>query len=193
MSLDNLERIDASREWLGVILRIPCFRTCSTPRQGCQTPRLGSRCCARRKPCVLKVGIVSLRVHVGSSGRTASLLASPAACLSTWPQTPEQLLASLPVGHEQRAEAVPVALSPLGRRSRHRAKRPGGPQYPRHLPRFFAAGQSECPASVPTSGGGAGAAGVGCCALALSVSPTRRQRQYYRSQLRIIEIISLVY
>jgi hypothetical protein len=35
-------------------------------------------------------------------------------------------------------------------------------------PGFFAAGQSGCPASVPTSGGGAGAAGVDCCALALS-------------------------
>src|ERR1700678_2052652 len=52
-------------------------------------------------------------------------------------------------------------------------------------PGFFAAGQSGCPASVPTSGGGAGEAGVDCCALALSVSPTRKQINT-RTRLRII-------
>src|SRR5580704_8018720 len=52
-------------------------------------------------------------------------------------------------------------------------------------PGFFAAGQSGCPASVPTSGGGAGAAGVDCGALALSVSPTRKQLNT-RSRLRIM-------
>src|SRR6202020_3547267 len=52
-------------------------------------------------------------------------------------------------------------------------------------PEFFAAGQSGCPASVPTSGGGADAAEVACCALALSVSPTRKQLNT-RSRLRIM-------
>src|ERR1700733_10165317 len=52
-------------------------------------------------------------------------------------------------------------------------------------PGFFAAGQSGCPASVPTGGGGADAAGVDCCALALSVSP-RRKLHNIRLQLRIM-------
>src|ERR1700683_2099390 len=52
-------------------------------------------------------------------------------------------------------------------------------------PGVFAAGQSGCPASVPTGGGGADAAGVDCCALALSVSPRRKQHNI-RSQLRIM-------
>src|ERR1700722_17780341 len=52
-------------------------------------------------------------------------------------------------------------------------------------PGFFDAGQSGCPASVPTGGGGADAAGVDCCALALSVSPRSKQTNI-RLQLRIM-------
>jgi len=49
VSMHNLERLDASRGWLRVVLRVPASLLYSTPRQDCQTPRLASRCCARRQ------------------------------------------------------------------------------------------------------------------------------------------------
>ena len=62
--MHNLERIDASREWLGVVLRIPDFG--SAPHLDKLAKLLESvRDVALEETVRLEVGIVPLLEHVG--------------------------------------------------------------------------------------------------------------------------------
>src|SRR5271155_3833019 len=104
--MHNLERIDASRGWLGGVLRIPAFL---------RTPNLdkiaklldADRDAALEETVRLEVGIVLLHEHVGSQENGITLACLCILCgrrLRNHPGKPT-------VGHKQRAEAVPVAVS----------------------------------------------------------------------------------
>src|SRR5277367_2373040 len=72
VSVHNLERIDASREWLGVVLRIPEFGR--APHLDKIAKLLNSvRDAALEETVRLEVGIVLLREHVGSSENRIAL------------------------------------------------------------------------------------------------------------------------
>src|SRR5271163_5241451 len=106
VSMHNLERIDASREWLGVVLRIPEFGR--APHLDKITKLLDAdRDAALEETVRLEVGIVLLHEHVGSQENGITLACRSILCgrrLRNDPGKPT-------VGHKQRAEAVPVALS----------------------------------------------------------------------------------
>src|SRR6202161_3444778 len=65
LSMHNLERIDASRGWLGVVLRIPYFgRAPHLDKIAKLLEAVGDA--ALEESVRLEVGIVLLRKHVGS-------------------------------------------------------------------------------------------------------------------------------
>src|ERR1700727_2386417 len=104
--MHNLERIDASRGWLGVVLRIPGFLR--TPHLDKIAKLLDSLHDAALEETVrLEVGIVSLHEHVGSQENGITLACR---CILSGRRLRNNP-AKPTVGHKQRAEAVPVALS----------------------------------------------------------------------------------
>ncbi len=94
MSMHNLERIDASRGWLGVVLRIPDFLR--APHLDKIAKLLDAvRDAALEETVRLEVGIVLLREHVGSQENGIALARR---CYPLWPQIPEQVEAIRPSG-----------------------------------------------------------------------------------------------
>jgi len=72
VSMHNLKRIDASRGWLGVVLRITAFGR--APYLDKIAKLLNSVCDAALEETVrLEVGIVLLREHVGSQENGVTL------------------------------------------------------------------------------------------------------------------------
>src|SRR6202042_3404901 len=104
-SMHNLERIDASRG-LGIVLRIPAF-LCAPNLDKIAKLLDAGRDAALEETVRLEVGIVLLHEHVGSQQKNITLACRFILCGRGLRNNPAQPA----VGHKQRAEALPVALS----------------------------------------------------------------------------------
>jgi hypothetical protein len=106
LSMHNLERIDASRGWLGVVLRIPHFGR--APHLDKIAKLLNSdRDAALEETVRLELWIVLLHEHVGSQENGITLACRFILCGRRLRNKRDDS----PVGHKQRAEAVPITLS----------------------------------------------------------------------------------
>src|SRR5580704_4331086 len=104
--MHNLKRIDASREWLGIVLRIPDFRRAPNLDKIAKLLH-ADRDAALEETVRLQVGIVLLREHLGSQENGIALARR---CILRG-RGLRNNRDDPPVGHKQRAEAVPIALA----------------------------------------------------------------------------------